>query len=38
VTRDKNRFLVELTSTTGTHLATVTSWFEDLKKRAPVKK
>ena len=38
VTRDKNRFLVELTSMTGTHLATVTNWFEDLKKRAPVKK
>ena len=38
VTQDKNRFLVELTSTTGTHLATVTNWFAELVKRAPVKK
>jgi serine/threonine-protein kinase len=38
VTRDKNKFLIELTSTTGTRLATVTNWFEELKKRAPVKK
>jgi len=38
VTRDKNRFLVELTSATGTHLATVTNWFAELVKRAPAKK
>jgi serine/threonine-protein kinase len=38
VTRDKNRFLVELTSAAGTHLATVTNWFAELVKRAPAKK
>jgi hypothetical protein len=38
VTRDKNRFLIELTSRSGTRLATVTNWFAELVNRAPPKK
>ena len=39
VTPDKNRFLIELTSTReGVRFAMVTNWFEELKRRAPAKK
>ena len=39
VTPDPDRFLVELTSGgVGTKIATVTDWFEELRRRAPVKK
>jgi serine/threonine-protein kinase len=39
VTSDKNKFMVELTtSREGVRFATVTNWFEELKKRAPVRK
>jgi Tol biopolymer transport system component len=34
-TPDRNRFLIEMMSSTGgSTLATVTNWFEDLRKRA----
>ncbi len=39
VTPDRDRFLIELTSSTeGVRLATVTNWFEELKRRAPAGK
>jgi len=38
VTHDKNRFLIELTSSGGTRLATVTNWFTELVTKAPPKK
>ena len=39
VTPDPDRFLVELTSgLSGTTIATVTDWFEELRRRAPAKK
>jgi serine/threonine-protein kinase len=39
VTRDRNKFLVELTSrASGSTLAMVTNWFEELRRRVPVKK
>jgi Tol biopolymer transport system component len=39
VTPDPDRLLVELTSDrSGTKIATVTDWFEELRRRAPVKK
>jgi hypothetical protein len=39
VTPDSDRFLVELSiGTNGTTIATVTDWFEELRRRAPAKK
>jgi serine/threonine-protein kinase len=39
VTPDSDRFLVELsTGTNGTTIATVTDWFEELRRRAPAKR
>ena len=39
VTPDHDRFLVELTAATGgSTIATVTDWFEELRRRAPAKK
>lgn len=39
VTPDRNRFLVELVSTgSGSSLAIVTNWFDELRRRAPAKK
>ena len=39
VTPDSNRFLIELsTNSTGSVLAVVTNWFDDLARRAPAKK
>jgi len=39
VTPDKNKFLLEMTSTSeGVRLALVTNWFEELKTRVPVKR
>ena len=39
VTPDRNRFLVELTAdANGADLAIVTNWFDELRRRAPVKK
>jgi len=39
VTPDRDRFLVELSaSTSGSTIAIVTDWFEELRRRAPVKK
>jgi hypothetical protein len=39
ITPDRNRFLVELsTRSTGSTLAIVTNWFEELRRRAPGKK
>jgi serine/threonine-protein kinase len=39
VTPDPDRFLVELTSgANGTTIATVTDWFEELRRRAPAKR
>jgi serine/threonine-protein kinase len=39
VTPDPDRFLIELTSgTSGTTIATVTDWFEELRRRAPAKR
>ena len=36
VTIDRDRFLVELkAATAGSTLATVTDWFEELRRRAP---
>jgi hypothetical protein len=38
VTPDRDRFLIELTSSgEGTRLATVTHWFEELRRRAPAR-
>jgi serine/threonine-protein kinase len=38
VTPDRERFLIELTSTRdGVRLATVTNWFEELRRRAPAR-
>jgi serine/threonine-protein kinase len=39
VTSDRNRFLVELSArSSGSTLAIVTNWFEELRRRAPAKK
>ena len=39
ITPDRNRFLVELSArATGSTLAIVTNWFEELRRRAPAKK
>ncbi len=39
VTPDRNRFLIELTANqTGSFLAMVTNWTEELRRRAPAKK
>jgi serine/threonine-protein kinase len=39
ITPDPDRFLVELTSgANGTTIATVTDWFEELRRRAPAKR
>jgi len=39
ITPDRNRFLVELsTRSTGSTLAVVTNWFEELRRRAPARK
>ena len=39
VTSDRNRFLIEITATSSAaKLATVTDWFDELRRRAPVKK
>jgi Tol biopolymer transport system component len=39
ITSDRNRFLVEISSrATGSTLAIVTNWFEELRRRAPARK
>jgi len=39
VTKDRNKFLVELTSrASGSTLAIVTNWFDELRRRVPAKK
>jgi hypothetical protein len=40
VTPDGERFLIELTQNTGagSTFATVTNWFDELRRRAPAKK
>jgi eukaryotic-like serine/threonine-protein kinase len=39
ITSDRNRFLVELSArSTGSTLAIVTNWFEELNRRAPARK
>jgi serine/threonine-protein kinase len=39
ITPDRNRFLVELSArATGSTLAIVTNWFEELRRRAPARK
>ena len=39
ITSDRNRFLVELSGrSTGSTLAIVTNWFEELRRRAPARK
>jgi Tol biopolymer transport system component len=39
VSPDRNRFLVEISArTSGSNLAIVTNWFEELRRRAPAKK
>ena len=39
ITSDRNRFLVELSArSTGSTLAIVTNWFEELRRRAPATK
>ncbi len=39
ITPDRNRFLVELSARSGgSTLAIVTNWFEELRRRAPVRK
>jgi len=39
VTPDPDKFLVELTSSgSGTNIAVVTDWFEELRRRAPAKR
>jgi len=39
VTADRNRFLVEVSArSTGSTLAIVTNWFEELRRRAPARK
>jgi len=42
ITPDRDKFLVELTTTSsgaaGTTIATVTDWFEELRRNVPVKK
>jgi len=39
ITSDRNRFLIELSArATGSTLAIVTNWFEELRRRAPARK
>jgi hypothetical protein len=39
ITADRNRFLVELSArATGSMLAIVTNWFEELRRRVPARK
>jgi hypothetical protein len=39
VTPDRNRFLVELSArSSGSTLAIVTNWFEELRRRAPARR
>jgi hypothetical protein len=39
ITADRDRFLVEISArSTGSTLALVTNWFEELRRRAPARK